>query len=582
MERQAPLSDVPGRFLLLRRAIGIGLLLAIAVGCTVVYSHTFQGHLIRSWTHGPFNFECGIYKSYAERRYNLTTTGNDKLQKHFLCAVGYPLIHTLLQKAWLRPDTIFVCPLLAGGMLFIFGCWLYPRSHWSPVTFVVLLLFGFSFTTWYSASVWESRAFIGLGAVILLIMLDRFLLRPRLSTLVLASLAMIFSILITIGNANLLVLLPVSVLSRFRKIGFRKALSWALISSLAVMVSVVVVYQACGFLVNPRLKLGGMVKLSLHERKHIKATVDRFSRENYTNVAIQALVYSVGGIMQPTVTTTNSMNDLWWGNEVFTDYFSRPIGALFIICYLALLILVLLTIILKNLIFREPIFIVMALWFLIYISFFVYFNPFAGPVYAAELQPVLWGLIGLTLSRLRPRWWLIILVFLLVSVFLNNYRVMDFFRRYYDTSYKSLITGSRLKTRRMYFNWVWAVKPEKKTGDRVRVEIAHAAPGDMGYFRIIAWADDNGDGKPDREIACSEIFQGSMIGDWSVFEFSAPEERIFIGNEWDPKDDIWLFRAPKGWPSEYPLEDRFYYNVSPRSRKDAGPAITNLKVRFIN
>ena len=133
--------------------------------------------------------------------------------------------------------------------------------------------------------------------------------------------------------------------------------------------------------------------------------------------------------------------------------------------------------------------------------------------------------------------------------------------------------------------WVWEVLPERKNGKKVKVEIAHAAPGKEGGFFIVAYADTNNDGKPDQEIAKSPFLIARNIKDWSVWEFETGEERIFVGNIWPVDNNTILYRAQGNWPDQVPLKGRFYYKIDPNhpeKTRSAGPAYTNLKLSFSN
>jgi hypothetical protein len=115
----------------------------------------------------------------------------------------------------------------------------------------------------------------------------------------------------------------------------------------------------------------------------------------------------------------------------------------------------------------------------------------------------------------------------------------------------------------------------------VKVEIAHPVAGEKGAFEIVAFADTDGDGKPDKEIARSEELAAAAPGGWSSFEFTTPEKRIFVGNAWPDRKDVYIYRGNGGWPlADSPLESRFYYSVAGADSRSAGPAFTNLKVSF--
>lgn len=140
-----------------------------------------------------------------------------------------------------------------------------------------------------------------------------------------------------------------------------------------------------------------------------------------------------------------------------------------------------------------------------------------------------------------------------------------------------MLTTSVYRPGGNYQHWVWAVKPEDLSGQKITVEMAHGAAGDEGGFNIIAYADTNGDGKPDKKVAESEFLTGEKAGEWSSFTFTTTEERLFIGNSWPPDNDTIIFRGNGVWPrEEYPFEGRFFYLIDGSNSRSAGPAFTNL------
>ncbi len=139
------------------------------------------------------------------------------------------------------------------------------------------------------------------------------------------------------------------------------------------------------------------------------------------------------------------------------------------------------------------------------------------------------------------------------------------------------LTSSVHQTKGNYNLWVWGVKPEWKTGETVQVEVAHAAAGEEGGFWIVAYADTNEDGKPDKEIAKSDYLTAQEAGGWSSLEFKTPEKSIFLGYTWPENSNTRVYRANGPWPMENHLEDVFYHTIFPLDAKKAGPAFTNLK-----
>ena len=418
-------------------------ILGVALLFFFIYIETFRGHPIHKLTHGPFNFECGVYRQYALGNKDILTTADNKLSKHLLCAVLYPVLNQAIFKDFGIPDAPLVCSGLGAATIALFGIWLYWRTRGSPIVFPTMLLLGFSFNTWYVSSVWESRAFIMLGAMVLLWAIDLLIRKPRILTLLFVILAMVFSILITIGNAYLLPLIPFALLFRIRQIGLRKLLGWSLLYLAAVIIIVAATYQIMGARVNPNLKPQKLLELSRHEGKTIKASPARLNWSNYRNVSLQALVYSVGGLYMP---SGDRMCDREWVNErAYQAYFYYIPGIAFMLISSVLIMVTVVIFFRKLLWLKEPILWVVILWMCLYIAFFVYFNPWAGPVYAAELQPVLWAFFAITLSYSRSWRIALIPIFLAFILVWNNYTVMRFFRYYYgDEKEKAEISRSLL------------------------------------------------------------------------------------------------------------------------------------------
>ena len=144
-----------------------------------------------------------------------------------------------------------------------------------------------------------------------------------------------------------------------------------------------------------------------------------------------------------------------------------------------------------------------------------------------------------------------------------------------------MLTTSIHRPGASYQEWVWAIKPEYVSGQEVAVEMAHGAAGDEGGFNIIAYADTDGDGKPDKKVAESEFLTGEIAGEWSSFTFTTAEKNLFVGNSWPPDNDTAIFRGNGLWPREdYPLEGRFFYLIKGSNSRSAGPAFTNLNIIF--
>ena len=562
------------------RWLGLPLIAAVAVAFAVLYAETFRGSILHRLTHGPFNFECGIYRSYAVGEKDLATTDNDKLVKHFLCAVLYPILHNLLMRYFPVEDSPLVCSFLSGLMLALFGFWLYRRTGCSPLAIIALLLFGFSFTTWYDGSVWESRSFIGLGGVVLLVSLDWVLRRPSPFSAAGSALALIFLLLINVGNAYLIPLLPLALLLGARRAGWGNSLYWSRVAVFSVLASIAVTYQVCGIFLNPRLQPKELWARSRHDQAHIQASAERFTAANYGRVALQSLVSSVGGLRLPTGYGRHPGNEVWTVADSYQEYFGRPSGILFVAGWAVALGLALVSVLRQGLFLKEPLLLVIVCWIVLYISFFVYFNPDAGPVYAAELMAPLWAFIALALLPLGAVRSAAFLGALAIVLAWNNRTVIRFFRDFYQDPRLATTLVNRIGTG--YQAWAWEIKPSAAPGARTRVKAAHAVPGEPGGFRIAVWEDRDRDGVPDREIAGSPFLTGTRALSISAFEFNLPPGRVFVGLAWPPERNPWVFFDSGLWPPGSALQGGVYLQRAEGKFAPLVATVTNLWVSFPN
>jgi len=111
------------------------------------------------------------------------------------------------------------------------------------------------------------------------------------------------------------------------------------------------------------------------------------------------------------------------------------------------------------------------------------------------------------------------------------------------------------------------------------IEAAHAAPGDRGGFSLVAYADTDNDGAPDREIARSPYHTAEKAGQWSSFTFTAAEENIFVGMSWAPNPDKVVYYERILWPDEV-FPEVMYYQTGPGAAT-ANPVLTNLRITFL-
>lgn len=126
----------------------------------------------------------------------------------------------------------------------------------------------------------------------------------------------------------------------------------------------------------------------------------------------------------------------------------------------------------------------------------------------------------------------------------------------------------------------WKIKPERKRSDDIVLKIAHAAHGMMGTFRMVAYADTNNDGVPDKLIARSPFLEVKEAGSWSTWTFHAEEEVIFVGNMWYDSSKVYYDNG--SWPNEVLEDTMFYSNSGDIPTLQVAPKLTNMLVSFEN
>ena len=136
-----------------------------------------------------------------------------------------------------------------------------------------------------------------------------------------------------------------------------------------------------------------------------------------------------------------------------------------------------------------------------------------------------------------------------------------------------LVSGTEHAT---YFDsGVWALKKSPEKGSRVVLEMAHARPGAEGAFRMVAYADEDSDGSPDRLVASSPLLKGEKAGQWSRWEFVAPGGPLFVGASWPLGS--WIYYERGHWP-DAGLGEVMFYSRGGIPRNRANPIFTNLKI----
>lgn len=125
---------------------------------------------------------------------------------------------------------------------------------------------------------------------------------------------------------------------------------------------------------------------------------------------------------------------------------------------------------------------------------------------------------------------------------------------------------------------VWEVLSPPEKGEFVRLEMAHPRAGPPGSFRMVAYADRDGDGLPDEKVAQSLLLESAAPGQWSSWEFNAPGGKLFVGSTWSLGN--WVFHGRGSWPGDN-FSEIMYYSRGGIPVHTAH-RITNLKISFPN
>ncbi len=131
---------------------------------------------------------------------------------------------------------------------------------------------------------------------------------------------------------------------------------------------------------------------------------------------------------------------------------------------------------------------------------------------------------------------------------------------------------------------IWEVTPPFTKNAEYEINIKHAAAGAVGSFYIIAWADTNNDGKPDKEIGRSDLKTASKDGEWSSWNFKSNYNRIFIGNTWSSSNEKMYYQNGGTVDGYVGLSNTVFYSrvFNGKPSQSTSPRFTNIKVRIID
>lgn len=135
---------------------------------------------------------------------------------------------------------------------------------------------------------------------------------------------------------------------------------------------------------------------------------------------------------------------------------------------------------------------------------------------------------------------------------------------------------------------VWKLPPGQ--GNRTySVEMAHPEAGPYGAFHYVAYADINGDSRPDKLIARSPLATATSPGEWTNWQFTTSEPAVFVGNAWNsPDTNVYYDRPPDDYVDQHwsGLSNDVYvsglfYGV-PNRRHRYAPYLSNIRVHVSN
>ena len=127
---------------------------------------------------------------------------------------------------------------------------------------------------------------------------------------------------------------------------------------------------------------------------------------------------------------------------------------------------------------------------------------------------------------------------------------------------------------------VWQM-PKAKGKRTYDVSMEHAEAGNGGAFYYVAYADSDGDGRPDKVIARSPKATADKGGQWTTWSFDTDAESVFVGNAWANKDTtIYARKAQKDDKDLQSITGDMYvsdcFGATPQVKAD--PYVGNIRV----
>ncbi len=406
------------------------LLLGFCSAFVFLYSATFKGELMPTWTHGPFNMDHGNYLDFIRSPDLSRIPHVDKANKHPLVAVVYNRLGKLV--ATHTKNEVYTCSITVGLALLVFGGWLYWRTSTGYALLGVALMGG-SFAVWFNGAVLEARSAILLGAAVLLIGIDLINRYPGFPAAIAASLLTIPLLGFCVPNVFLSPLAPLTIILKAGRIGPAKAVKMLLLYVVLTAILVIFGFYLMSTL-NPAISLDEFVKVSQYESgKSVRCELSYLTLENFKMTARQYLICSLAGLPKPPTPIVGGprgveKGSVWLKPNLLEIYAERVSGILFMILYG--LVLIILTVLAVRRSYLGDLFWVLLIWIGIDILFFTYFNPSARSPNGVEVLVPIWAIILLGFYDFKPKlWWILFL--LAVVIFAHNLSVFKYLRDIY-------------------------------------------------------------------------------------------------------------------------------------------------------
>ena len=405
------------------------LLIVICLAFFKLYSTTFEGEQMPTWTHGPFDMDHGNYSDFIRTPDLSSIRQIDKANKNPLVVVVYYQIGKWTGKY--TRNQVVVCSIIVCLGLLIFGIWLKSRTNTIYAVLGVLVT-GSSFAVWFNGSVLESRSAIFLGAVIFLIGIDLINKHPGVWSTIGSSILTIPLLGFCVPNIYLLPLIPMMLVLKIKLLGFSRIVLMILLY-IVLMVSFVIIGFHFMSQANPGISLKKFARVSEFESgKNTRCEYSHLTLDNFKMTARQYLFCSLAGLMKPPTPQPGKLGvvkqSLWLKPDLFKMYFETPSGIFFILLYsLIILVLIILTI-RKG--YQGQLFWVLLVWIGIDIAFFTYFNPWARSPSGVEIMVPIWAIIIMGFFKLKRKLWWVLFLFTAV-LFWQNAMVMKYLRELY-------------------------------------------------------------------------------------------------------------------------------------------------------